>query len=247
MKKFNLLLFPILFVVGSCTSVNHVSKTDVRYNTVKADIAHEDQKVNEIIAPYKIQLDVVMNEVLAVLPMELSKQKPESTLGNLVSDAIMDRLKKEGYDADFALVNYGGLRVPYLSAGNLTRGEVYELSPFDNTILIIDVPGHKLDSVFMLIAESEGWPLSKEARVTLKDKKIIAVQIDGQLIDPNKIYKLATLDYVATGGDNMKMLIPLSRKETNLVFRDVLIDYFKDATAGGKQINPVLDGRIIKQ
>ncbi len=244
--KYKLMYIFYLILIAGCTTVNHISKTDVNYTVVRSDAAPEDKEVNVIIAPYKAQLDAVMNEVLAVLPTELSKQKPESTLGNWVSDVIMERLRKDGYEVDLAIVNYGGLRVPYLSPGPLTRGEVYELAPFDNTLMVVEVPGHKLDSVFMLIAESDGWPVSNEVSSIIHDKKMTSILIAGKPLDPSKTYKLATLDYVATGGDNMKMLIPLSRKQTGLIFRDVLIDYLKDATASGKQISAVIGKRITR-
>lgn len=246
-KKWSGFLFSWLLFIAACTSVNHISKTDVKYTVVKSDAASEDAEVNAIIAPYKAQLDAVMNEVLIVLPAELTKQKPESTLGNWVSDVITERLRKEGYVVDLAIVNYGGLRVPYLSAGPITRGEIFELAPFDNLLMIVDVPGHKLDSVFYMIAESDGWPVSSEARLVVKDKMMSSLKIAGQPIDPARIYKLATLDYVANGGDNMKMLIPLDRKQTGLLFRDVLIDYLKDLNSAGKEFKPSLDGRISRQ
>ncbi len=248
MRKYFGIAFAFVLLSTGCTTVQHISKTDVNYTIVKSDASiPEDKEVVTIIAPYKLQLDAVMNEVLAVLPAELTKQKPESTLGNWVSDVIVERLRKDGYEVDFAIVNYGGLRVPYLSSGPLTRGEIYELSPFDNTLMVVEVPGHKLDSVFRLIAESEGWPISKEARLVIADKKWVSVHIAGQPMQMDKIYKLATIDYVANGGDNMSMLISLSRKQTNLLVRDVLIDYLKYATASGKQITGMVDGRISKQ
>ena len=237
-----------ILVFAGCTSIQHISKTDVQYTVVRSESAPQgDEQVNTIIAPYKAQLDAVMNEVLGILPMDLSKQKPESTLGNWVTDALVDRLTKEGYAVDLAIVNYGGLRVPYLTKGELTIGEIFELSPFDNTIHIVDVPGAKLDSVFIMLAESDGWPVSKSVNLTIGNKKVLKARVMNQPIDPNRIYKVATLDYVANGGDNMKVFIPLSRVQTSILLRDVLIANVKEATASGKSINPVLDGRIINQ
>ena len=247
-RKYSWLVFSVALLVSGCTTVKHISKADVNYTVVTADTAPpEDEKVNTIIAPYKEQLDAVMNEVLVVLPVEIPKKKPESTLGNLVSDIIVDRLRKENYMVDFAVVNYGGLRLPSLPAGSLTRGRVFELAPFDNTLMVVEVPGVKLDSFFLLVAENDGWPVSKDVKMVISNKKVISAQIAGQPIDHNKVYKMATLDYVATGGDNMKVLIPLLRKETGLIFRDVLIDYFKEANMKGIAVNPSLDGRIVSQ
>lgn len=248
LKKYSWIFFYCMLMMTGCTTVQHISKTDVQYTVVESESAvKEDEEVNKIVAPYKAQLDEVMNEVLAVLPTELAKQKPESPLGNWVSDVIVERLVRDGYNVDFAVVNYGGLRVPYLSAGPLTRGEIFELTPFDNTLMIIDVPGSKLDSFLLLIAQADGWPVSKEARFVMSNKKMISAQISGQPIDQNRIYKVATLDYVATGGDNMKVLIPLNRKQTGLILRDVLIEYLKEATAAGKPITATVEGRIITQ
>lgn len=238
----------ILFLIFSgCTTVNHISKTDVGYTVVNNNAITEDPEVTAMIEPYKIQLDAVMNEVLAVLPNELSKKRPESTLGNWVSDVIVESLRDQGYDVDFAVVNYGGLRVPYLTAGPLTRGEIFELTPFDNTLMIVEVPGSKLDSFFLLTAQADGWPVSKDVKMVIKDKQLVSAAVGGMPLDPAKTYRMATIDYVANGGDNMKVLIPLSRKQTNLIFRDVLIDYVKKATADGRQIAPVIDGRVIQQ
>lgn len=248
LKKYSLLLFYLLLLGTACTPVQHISRTDVKYTVVRADAApKEDQEVTVMIAPYKMQLDAVMNEVLGTLPADLTKQKPESTLGNWVADVILERVRKEGHQVDLAIVNYGGLRVPYLSAGPLTRGELFELSPFDNTIQVLDVPGHKLDSVFLLIAETEGWPVSKDVKLVISNKKVVSAIINNQPLDPGKIYKVATLDYVATGGDNMKMLIPLSRIQTGLILRDVLIENVRESTAAGRPIMPALEGRIKSQ
>lgn len=240
--------FLLLILLSGCTTVQHISKADVNYTVIKSDSPiPDDEIINTIVAPYKAQLDAVMNEILTVLPAELTKQKPESVLGNLVSDVIVDRLRSDGFEVDLAVVNYGGLRVPYLSEGPLTRGEIFELTPFDNTLMILDIPGTKLDSFFLLIAETDGWPISKEARLVIGNKKLISAMVGGLPVDPARIYKVATLDYVATGGDNMKVLIPLPRKETGLIFRDVLIDYFKGTATTNKPVTGTIEGRIIKQ
>src|SRR5688500_2959663 len=134
-RQYNWLVLFLCLSFANCTTVQHISKTDINYTVIKTDTpVPEDENINTIIAPYKAQLDQEMNEILTVLPEELTKQKPESSLGNLVSDIIVDKLRSDEYQVDLAVVNYGGLRVPYLSKGPLTRGEIYELSPFDNTL-----------------------------------------------------------------------------------------------------------------
>jgi 2',3'-cyclic-nucleotide 2'-phosphodiesterase (5'-nucleotidase family) len=247
LKYFQLILLSLLLFFSSCKSIQHISQSDVRYQVVSDSTLSEDEEINRIVAPYKAQLDAVMNEVLGTLPAELTKNRPESTLGNWVTDAVMERMKKEGHSVDFAIVNYGGLRVPYLSQGPLTRGELFELAPFENSMMILDVPGEKLDSFLLLVAEAGGWPVSKDVKLVISNKKVVSASIGGQPVSPSRIYKIATVDYVATGGDNMKVLIPLTRKETGLIFRDILIDHVKEANASGKPLTASIEGRIIQQ
>lgn len=245
-KKFTRLFLLFLIVIGSCTSVQHISKTDVSYQVMNTDPAvPPDDSVTAMVAPYKAQLDAEMNEVLGNVSVELTKQKPESTLGNWVADVMLETLQQDGQQVDFSIVNYGGLRVPYISAGPLTTGELFELSPFDNMIMIVDVPGLVLDTILQQIAATEGWPVSKGVKLVIKNKMLVSSQISNQPIDPKRIYKVATLDYVANGGDDMKSFIPLSRKQTGKVLRDMLIAYVKKTTASGKEITSSIEGRII--
>ena len=245
-KKLTWLFLFFLIVSGGCTSVQHISRTDVSYQVMKPDPAvAPDAAVTAMVEPYKVQLDKVMNEVLGTIKVDLTKQKPESTLGNWVADVMLETLQQDGHQVDFSIVNYGGLRVPYLTAGPLTTGELFELSPFDNMIMIVDVPGSVLDTILQQIASLEGWPMSRGVRLVIKNKMLVSSQILNQPIDPTRIYKVATLDYVANGGDDMKSFVPLSRKQTGKILRDMLIADVKKATASGKEITSSIEGRII--
>lgn len=246
-KKY-LWFFTAAIFFSSCDTFQHIAKTDVRYAVVTAETAPaENAEIKATIAPYKSQLDAVMNEVIAVLPVELSKQKPESTLGNWVADVILEKLNAEGYNVDFAIVNYGGLRVPYLAAGEITRGEVFELSPFDNTLMVLEVPGIVLDSALLLIAQADGWPVSKGINMVIQQKKVVSARIHNQPVDPEKIYRVATLDYVANGGDNMSMFIPIKRTQTGLLLRDILIGHLQKSTREGIPVSAKIEGRIVQQ
>jgi 2',3'-cyclic-nucleotide 2'-phosphodiesterase (5'-nucleotidase family) len=248
LKKLSWIYFSLLLIGSACKSVQHISHTDVSYQTMKADSSVvPDESVIKIIAPYKSQLDAEMNEVIGNIEAGLTKQKPESTLGNWVADVLLESLRQSGYDVDISIVNYGGLRVPEITAGPLTKGELFELSPFDNMIMIVDVPGKSLDSIFQLVASADGWPVSKGVKLVIGNKMVKSSRIYDQPIDPVKVYKVATLDYIANGGDDMKPFILLSRKQTGKVLRDILIDYALKTKEAGIPITASLDGRIIIQ
>jgi 2',3'-cyclic-nucleotide 2'-phosphodiesterase (5'-nucleotidase family) len=236
-------LLSLLWV--GCKPVQHISKTNVTYEVmdVKA-VASPDESISQLIAPYKLTLDEKMNEQVATLSHELTKKKPESTLGNWFTDAMLSGTHRHGFTADFAIANYGGLRVPQITAGPLTIGEIYELCPFDNLVVIVDVPGKELDTLLQKIAASEGWPVSKGVAMVVKDKVMTSCTINNKPIDPQTIYKVAMPDYVANGGDEMKVLIPLSRIQTGIVQRDLLIEEAQMTTKEGKEIKASIEGRI---
>lgn len=238
----------LILVTGSCTSVQHISKTEVRYISVNPtiDVATDD-KIDAMIAPYRESLEEEMNETVGQVGIDLSKNKPESTLGNWYVDAMMNSAARKGYIADLGVSNYGGLRIPVITAGPLTRGELYELSPFDNLLVIVEVPGTILDTLMQMMATAEGWPVSSEVRMTFHNNQVTSCTIKGEPIDPGRIYKVAMPDYVANGGDGCKMLIPLSRVQTGLLVRDLLIEDAQATAARGETIRPRIEGRIVKQ
>ncbi len=238
--------FLFLILLGSCKSVQHISHTDVTYQIMKPDSSIvPDEMVTNMIAPYKVQIDTAMNEVIGTVANDLYKQRPESSLGNWVADVMLDVVKKEGYTADIAVVNYGGLRVPSLQSGPLTRGEIFELSPFDNMIMVVDIPGKLLDTLFQKIASTGGWPVSKGVKMEMNNKMMTSCLILNEPIDTNRIYKVATLDYVANGGDDMKCLIPLARVQTGKILRDILIEDALRLKAENKNVTSFVEGRII--
>ena len=247
MKNLKPLLFLFCALVISCTSVQHISKTDVSYVVPSPQTSTADASVNEMVAPYKAQLDAQMNSVVANVGTELTKKLPESTMGNWTADALIAGVQRANMQADFAICNYGGMRVPLIATGPLTMGEIFELSPFDNIIMVVDMPGNYVDSLFQLAASRGGWPVSKEIRMKMKEGKMTSCLINGQPLDPSKTYKVVTPDYVANGGDDARFMIGLKRLQSGFLQRDLIVQYAAETARMGKDINVVLEGRIVKE
>jgi 2',3'-cyclic-nucleotide 2'-phosphodiesterase (5'-nucleotidase family) len=82
-------------------------------------------------------------------------------------------------------------------------------------------------------------------RFKIDTKKAVEIQIGGQPLDTNKIYSIATNDYLAGGNDKMAALaLHEKRINTGIKVRNMLIDFIKAQTAKGKEIRAELDGRI---
>lgn len=248
MSKINFLAIFFSAWVVSCTSVQHVSKMNVSYVVPSGQAgAASDSTVTTMVAPYKSQLDAQMNTVVANVATELTKKQPESTMGNWTADALITGVRRANMAGDFAVCNYGGMRVPVITTGPLTMGELFELSPFDNMIMIVDVPGTIVDSLFQHIASRNGWPVSSAIRMKIKDGKMISCLINGQPIDPAKTYKVVTPDYVANGGDDARFMIGLPQVQTGFLQRDLIVQYAAETARMGKDINVVTEGRIVKE
>ena len=120
---------------------NTLVLTKVQYSNTKLDstLVQIDTSLSHLILPYSERLDDKMNEIIGFAPQEFTKQKPESTLGNLLADATLITAEKySSKKPDLAIINYGGIRVSNLAKGDITLGNVYEIMPFDNYLVTLE-------------------------------------------------------------------------------------------------------------
>lgn len=235
----------ILFLTLSCSKVNHVADAKSRNYRIEKASFPVDTKVAAMIEPFKVQLDETMNEVIGFNEEELTKGKPNSSLTNWFSDVLLEESQKLVTDkVDFALQNYGGIRIPTLSKGNVTVGKVYELMPFDNLMYIQELPGTVVQQLFDKIAESGGWPISHSVQMDIAYGKAKNIMINGMPLDTNKVYVAAIPDYVANGGDNMDFLKGVKTNNTGALIRDMIINNIRFHSSQGRNIKPNPSKRI---
>ncbi len=172
----------------------------------------------------------------------------ETALGDLVADALKWKADELQLKVDFGLTNSGGIRAA-LPAGELTKGDVLGVLPFNNVLEVIALKGKDVRKLFGFIAavpEGNGAfaQVSKEVKVVYnrKTKHLQSLSIHGQPIEDERVYYMATCDYVAAGKDGYDAGLGevLARENTSLLLSQVLIDYL----GFRKDIVPVTDGRI---
>lgn len=206
-----------------------------------------DSSIYKAINPYKKTYDEQMTKVIAHAEDAFVKADVESTLGNLFCDAVMLQTKKLlGKDSamlNVAVFNKGGLRNS-LPKGNITVGNIFELMPFDNEVVLLKLSGTQFKDMLDKIVEKGGIPVGG-LRMTMRGTKAIDVTVNGKAFDETKDYWVVTSDYLANGGDNYSFFKNAKeRKLMNALLRNVMIDYCNDMTAQGKTLKPYLDGRI---
>jgi 2',3'-cyclic-nucleotide 2'-phosphodiesterase (5'-nucleotidase family) len=233
-------LFLWFILLSSCSPrVNHLAYVTSSNIRIERTSATTDTMIAGMIAPYKAQLDQKMNVVLGVVTGELVKARPSSTMGNWFADAILDETQRLVSDTiDFAIQNYGGLRIPSIPAGEITLGKIYELMPFDNTVCVMKLDYRTMVQLLENIAAAGGCPVSKGLSCKIAYGKPQEISIHGKPLDSLRTYTMAIPDYMANGGDNMSFLKPLQRYDSGRLVRDLLISHIQRMTDQGKSIVP---------
>jgi 2',3'-cyclic-nucleotide 2'-phosphodiesterase (5'-nucleotidase family) len=203
-----------------------------------------DKSYTAYLQPIKQKLDSQMNVVIGQAAETMRGHAPESLLSNLNADVYRQAGSKFlGRNVDLAVVNLGGLRT-VIYAGNITIRKVFELMPFENELVILWLKGNKLEELIQNFASVGGQGVSG-LRMEIRNNKAVNITVNGEKIDPEKLYSIATNDYLAGGNDNMVELAQYEKRvNTGLKIRDILLDYIKHETQKGNKIQSKLDGRI---
>lgn len=248
--KRGLLITAVLGLVLACNPAYNLMSGDYRNQEISPEALSVDSVIVRIIVPYKEKLDAEMNHVIGFAQTDLFKGKPESGLTNLLADLILEEsiriTGKQNVRADLAFLNYGGIRTG-IPQGEITVRKIYEIMPFENELVVIQLAGAEVQQFLDLVASRGGESLSG-GRFRISEGKAIDVTIGGKPLDPAGKYWLATSDYVADGGDSYAMLQnSIQRINTSEKIRDVMIRYFDRTHAEGEITNPVTDGRIVNE
>jgi len=220
---------------------NLASRTDRQY--ALDSTARPDSAYLAFLAPYKRGVDTLMQAVIGYTDIPLTKAQPECTLGNFMAEAQMESARTLDGRVVASVVNYGGIRLPFVPPGKLTRGQMYELMPFDNTVAIVEAPGHIIRRFCDHMALRRGWPVAG-LRYTIQAKRAVNIEIGGSRLDTARLYKIAVSDYIARGGDDCDFLLPLKKVYTSVVLRDAMTQYVQALDRAGKPLHPTLDSRV---
>ena len=212
-----------------------------------------DPSVDKMLEAYTPKVRA-LNEVIGKLKGELAKGGiGAGSMGNFVADAIRDRAQvKLGKPVLLAITNSGGLRKNSIAEGDLKVSDIFEVLPFENALVSLDLTGEQLLKFMGIVLAHRDAQSGARIVFRVNDQKaneLVSVNLrrDGQdkEIDPKATYTIVTIDYlVKRGGDysilqEAKNMLPL-----NLTLRDAVIDYVKAETAAGRPIRNTLDGRF---
>ncbi|MCD0480098.1 5'-nucleotidase C-terminal domain-containing protein [Chryseobacterium sp. LC2016-29] len=240
-----LLLGIALFTLTACKTTSlQVANVQTQKNISINKELKDDEDFAKFIEPYTLKLNKEMNQKISYTQVNLTKEGDNSNLGNLLADYTFDgadvwtktNLNK---NVDAALINIGGIRTT-IGKGDILLKNVFEVMPFENEVIIVKMKGSDVQGLFDYYAKTQVNNPVSHLYIETNNGQLTKTLINGKVIDPNQDYYIATSDYLALGGDNMKFFSKGESIPTGIKLRDLFIDYFKK----NAEINPKEDIRL---
>lgn len=232
-----------------------------------ADNLISEEKVSALVNQVADEVNNLLSEVIAQNEVHLEGDREvvrrgETNLGDLSCDALLWGAKEmAGIEADFALVNSGGIRAT-IEAGDISELTIKTVYPFANTMVVADVTGAELlealeASCFALPDKLGGFPQVAGIEFTVDTSvpyesteeypgttygkpanpgsRVTITSVNGKPFDVNAVYHMVTNDFVMQGGDTYYVFAYSGKTatvDTGLLMEDVISDYIRQALGG---------------
>lgn len=215
----------------------------------------DDPEVQKVIAPYSEKVRE-LSKVIGRLEGGLSKTGVGAgTLGRFVTEGMKSQATaKLKRPIVLAIMNAGGLRKNEISAGALRASDIFELLPFENALMAVDVTGVQLAKLMQIVTRDAQtgariqFKWNDQNRAEFISGKLLDENGKEQEIDPEKIYTVVTIDYLLRLGSGAYVILQEAKATTplNITLRDSIMEYVKSETAAGRAIRPITDDRFVQ-
>ncbi len=180
----------------------------------------------QMVSEYDNKLQTIMNEVLGQAPADLEFPKDKSKKAMLPMGSFIAAGMLDAAGSDICVVNSGAIRTD-LKSGELTRGEIYEAVPYDNTVVTFTMTGAAVQKMLDFVAANFGDPDGYQfAGVTgvldRQSGRAENILIGGKPLAPDKTYRVSTSSFMANGniaGDKL-FTDPLKIEDSGVFMRD---------------------------
>jgi 2',3'-cyclic-nucleotide 2'-phosphodiesterase (5'-nucleotidase family) len=205
------------------------TKKDELVPVLDAKIA-PDPTVAALVKKYHDQVAPAMEQVLGQASDDLTRtdgrEHADSILGDVVTDALRWKVR-----SDVAVYNAGGIRTDF-NKGPIKLGDVYTLLPFDNYVVTLEMSG---DQIQRLVAQGlgDGHGTIQVSGLTFRigaDGKPADIKIGGQPLETGKMYKVATVDFLAEGNDGLTVFKEVKDRVYDELARDVFTAYVRKSS-----------------
>lgn len=237
-RLYILLIF--VFIISCKTQEsNSYVPADVTVQYLKFDkkITEQTNDTEILVASYRDSMQSEMSIVIGTNAENLNKAKPNCNLGNWMCDVLKEEAELLfEREVDFAIQNYGGIRIPTLAKGDVTKSKIFELMPFDNTLILAEFDSIHVQKLCNRIADYGGWPISDGLSFKMQDSIAVDILVSGKTLKAGTKYQVALPDYIANGGDQCDFLADIKLDNSNVYIREILISNIERHTSNGEII-----------
>lgn len=236
--------------------VTNKPKIETRAGLLNVDESvPDDPEVVKMLAPYSDKI-LELSKVIGRLESGLTRTGAGSgSLGNFVTNGIRwQGQQKLNKPIALAILNAGGLRKSEIAAGELRASDIFELLPFENALVALDVTGAQLEKLLQVVTRDAQAGARIQFKYNDRDRPEF---ISGKLldeagkeveVDPNKIYTIIAIDYLLRLASGPYAILQEAKSTTplNITVRDAVMNYVKAETAAGRPIRPTADNRFVQ-
>jgi 5'-nucleotidase len=227
---------------------------NARNHVVDATRLARDPTETKIVERARAATARVTEKQMAALGIELKRNagsSGESALGDVTADALLAAVAASG--AQIAMMNPGGIRADLIPRnGIVTYGDLYNVLPFRNTIVVMDLSGAQIRQLLELqwsalrgevniLQVSRGFSYTWDASKPVGGRIVPgSITLDGAPLQPDRTYRLAVNNYMADGGDGLAIL----KTGRNRVAGPFVLDAFAEYLRSHPDLRPPAGGRI---
>lgn len=227
----------------------------VSQNSVDASIP-DDPALLKIVSAYSPKVRE-LSTVIGTLEGELKKSGVgAASLGNFVTNAMMFEARAKGRPVVLAITNAGGLRKNTIAPGQLRASDIFELLPFENVLVEVELTGAQLLKLLENVTrarDAQGgariqFRWNEQDRPEFISAKLSGANAAERDIDPTATYSIVTIDYLLKLASGNYALLQEAKKASplNITIRDAVMDYVKAETKAGRPIRATLDDRFVQ-
>ena len=245
----NLVLFLALLLSACSSRYVPVNYEVGRYSVLPSDTLVQNKGVEKCIETYRAPIEAEMSEVIGHASQLLYRKRPESPLTNFVADLLLQNSKRyrtdngKNIEADISLVNVYGFRNS-IPEGAILRRTIYEVMPFDNSIVFVYLRGEQLRKLCQKIAFLGGEGVAG-LNISIHNKKLKSVLVNGLAIKDTSLYCMVTSDYLAEGGGGLNLnKLADSVEQTSFLLRDAIMEEVIALKSENSSVSAKLDGRV---
>ena len=238
------------------TPLNIPAKVGARVSETVVDSSlSDDPDVRDMLAPYREKV-AALSMVIGKLEGNLKKDAVGAgSVGNFVTAAMLRVAnQKSGKNVMLALTNAGGLRKNEIAAGELRVSDIFELMPFENSLLVFDLTGAQMLKILQAGTRDPQagariqYRWNAQNRTEVISAKLVDLQNHEREIDPSATYSVVTIDYLYNLKSGTYAVLQEAKdvKPLNTTLRDAVLSYVKEETAVGRTIKPKIDDRFVQ-